>query len=457
MKEVYSTDAASGCHKSESSKKTGTIRRNPAATLLLGLTLSALIAITSGCDAKPKPTRATRLSAPEQVQESTHLLRPVEVGASFTNHPWIAHVNVADLDQDGLNDILACESRENKVLWLRQTGDIRFEEIVIHEGTPAPVHAEAYDMDGDGDLDILLSSMGQVFPNNDKIGSVVILENDGFMNFRPHVIAEKIARVCDIRAGDFDEDGLPDLAVAQFGYDQGELRWMRNLGHDWQFESIILLSLSGPVNVLVADFTGNGHLDIASNVSQQWEEVYLFANEGGGRFVPKVIFGSTNEDYGSSGISTADLNRDGRIDILFTNGDGFDYAEPGPRPWHGVQWLENMGGGFFRHHWIGDMPGAYSPVEIDLDRDGFRDVIAVSGFNDWSKPNAASLMWFRNDGNQRFEPHVLAHHPTHLMCAASGDLTGEGFLTLVTGGFHAYPPYNHRSRLLIWERADPVK
>lgn len=445
------------CEPVGRSRKSTENRDSGPTRLLLLLSSLAFALCLSGCNPKPKPTRATRLSTPNHIHQSTDLLKPVPIGADFTNHPWIAHVNVADLDQDGLNDILACESRENKVLWLRQTGGLRFEEIVLHEGTPAPVHSEAFDMDADGDLDILLSSMGQVFPNNDKIGAVVILENDGNMGFTPHVIADKIARVCDIRAGDLDGDGLPDLAVAQFGYDQGELRWMRNLGHDWQFESIILLSLSGPVNVLVADFTGNGHLDIVSNVTQQWEEVYLFANQGDGRFVSKVIFGSTNEDYGSSGISTADLNRDGRCDILLTNGDGFDYAEPGPRPWHGVQWLENMGGGFFRHHWIGDMPGAYSPVEIDLDRDGFRDVVAVSGFNDWSKADAASLMWFRNDGNQRFESHVLAHRPTHLMCAAAGDLEGDGNLTLVTGGFHAYPPYKHRSRLLIWEKAGPEK
>ena len=31
------------------------------------------------------------------------------------------------------------------------------------------------------------------------------------------------------------------------------------------------------------------------------------------------------------------------MDILYTNGDAFDYIPPGPRPWHGVQWLENKG------------------------------------------------------------------------------------------------------------------
>src|SRR5690606_35839711 len=122
--------------------------------------------------------------------------------------------------------------------------------------------------------------------------------------------------------GDFNTDGKLDLAVAQFGYDQGEIRWMENLG-DWQFKSHNLLNLSGAINICIADLTGDEKLDIVALVSQQWEEIYLFGNDGRGNFTNKIIFGSTNEDYGSSGISLCDVNRDGRLDVLYTNGDGF--------------------------------------------------------------------------------------------------------------------------------------
>ena len=116
------------------------------------------------------------------------------------------------------------------------------------------------------------------------------------------------------------------------------------------------------------DLNGDRTLDIVAVVSQQWEEIHLFENDGKGNFTAKIIFGSTNEDYGSSGISLCDLNGDGRPDILYSNGDGFGpAATPGPRPWHGLQWLENVGGGNFRFHRIGDMPGAYSPVGVDLE------------------------------------------------------------------------------------------
>lgn len=319
------------------------------------------------------------------------------------------------------------------------------------DGLTGPVHAEAVDIDGDGDLDLLVACMGELFPNNDKIGSVVILENDGRQHFTKHVIVEHIARVTDVRAGDFDGDGRLDLAVAQFGYDQGEIRWMKNQGN-WQFESHVLLSLSGTINVCVADLNGDRTLDIVAVVSQQWEEIHLFENDGHGGFSNKVVFGSTNEDFGSSGISLCDLNRDGRPDILYSNGDGFAYADPGKRAWHGMQWLENLGQGFFRYHRVGDLPGAYSPVGADFDGDGAMDIVAVSGFNDWKNPQAAALVVFANDGKMNFTQHILAHEPTQLLTCAVGDLDGSGRISIITGGFYSYPPYDRMGRIMLWRQ-----
>lgn len=420
--------------------------------LRFGLTLGVVILATSSCR-REEPKRAPlAIAAPAAVVEDLQRFENHAIGEGSVDKPLITQVTAVDLDRDGRMDILACDARANTVVWLRQSATGAWTETVLADGIAGPVHVEAVDMDGDGDLDLLVASIGQVFPSNDQIGAVVILENDGRQHFTKHVVLEHVARVSDVRAGDFDQDGRLDLAVAEFGYDQGEIRWMRNLG-DWKFESHNLLNLSGTINVCLADMNGDGTLDITAIVSQQWEEVHLFENDGHGNFRDKVIFGSANEDFGSSGISLCDLNRDGKPDILYSNGDGFDYAEPGSRPWHGVQWLENRGEGFFQYHRIGDLPGAYSPVGVDLDEDGAMDVVAVSGFNNWKNPAAASLVWFRNDGKMNFTPHVLAHAPTHLITCAAADLEGKGHPALITGGFHAYPPYEQMSRLVLWKRA----
>jgi hypothetical protein len=416
--------------------------------------LSAWGAVLLFCACGPRETTAPKPLARTPVVKDLDRYRPQSVGLPFEGKPWISHVLITDLDRDGHNDILACDDKLNGVVWLRQTAPGGFAESTLMAGLPSPVHVEAVDMDGDADLDLLVACMGEVFPNNDKIGSVIILENDGRQAFTKRVIAERIARVTDIRAGDLDGDGRLDLAVAQFGYDQGEIRWMRNLG-GWQFESKILLNLSGTINVCVADLNGDRTLDIVALVSQQWEEIHLFENDGKGNFTDKILFGSTNEDYGSSGISLCDLNRDGRPDILYTNGDGFAYSDPGKRPWHGLQWLENVGAGAFRYHRIADLPGAYAPVGVDLEGRGIMDIVCVSGFNDWNNPEAAAVVAFRNDGNLNFTLHVLAHAPIQLVTAAAGDLDGSGRPSLVTAGFYSYPPFDRMDRITLWRPAKP--
>lgn len=327
-----------------------------------------------------------------------------------------------------------------------------FAEEALAEDLPAPVHATVTDLDADGDRDVLVACMGLVPPNNDRIGSVIVLENDGRQNFAPRVLLEKVARVTDVQAGDFNADGRLDLAVAQFGYEEGEIRWMENMG-GWNFRSHQLLDRAGAVNVCVADMNADSTPDIVAIVSQQWEELYLFSNDGRGNFRSKVIYDSTNEDYGSSGISLADINRDGRPDILYTNGDGFD-LKPGPHPWHGVQWLENVGNEFFIFHRLGDLPGAFSPIGTDFDGDGDVDVLAVGCLSDWASPKAptASLIWYRNDGAQDFTPVTLAIKPTHLLTAAVGDLDGDGRPEVVTGAFYAFPPFKDMSRVTLWTR-----
>ena len=430
--------------------------RRPLPRAAVLLSALGLLAAFAGCRAERPRSAAAAPPPPTRLSPVADLalLRPKEISAGIGRPPWIAHVNTVDLDRDGRLDVLFCEAQENQVIWLRQIANDTFDEIVLASDLRAPVHVETADIDGDGDLDVLVASMSVVFPHNDRIGTVFILENDGRQNFTPHIILENTSRVVDIRAADLNGDGQLDLVLGQFGYDQGEISWLERTG-PWEYRRHVLLELSGAINACVADFNGDGRPDIVALLSQQWEEVYYFENTGGGRFITKRIWGSTNEDYGSSGLIVSDLNRDGRPDIVFTNGDGFGpAATPGPRPWHGVQWLENRGDGNFRYRRIGTLPGAYSPVAIDLDGDGAIDIVASSAYSDWNSKSANSiaLMWFRNDGQLNFEPRILARTPKDLITLAAGDFDRDGKPELVTGGFYIYPPYDQMGRITLWRR-----
>ncbi len=381
--------------------------------------------------------------------EKDDFLRPQPIGESFQEPPLISNVQAVDLDQDGLLDVVFCDIRSNSVNWIRQNPRGACIEHVLATGLRAPAHVQAIDFDGDGDLDLMVACLGLLNPSNDRIGSVVILENEGRTHFSKHVVAEGIARVSDVRAGDLNGDGRLDLAVAQFGYDDGETRWIENLG-DWKFCSHILQSLSGPINCEIADMDGDGHPDIVVVVSQEWEELYVFKGDGQGHFEPRRIWGCDNEDFGSSSMMLCDFNQDGKIDILYTNGDAFDYLPPRPRTWHGIQWLENLGGLKFKFHRIASLPGATAAKPVDINHDGHLDLFVVIAYNFWEDPRAQSLIWLENDGQMRFHRHDLANTPTHLVTLAVGDFDADGEMDAVTGGLHAYPPYDRMERVTLW-------
>ena len=70
-----------------------------------------------------------------------------------------------------------------------------------------------------------------------------------------------------------------------------------------------------------------------------------------------------------------DMDQDGALDILFTNGDTFDdqYVKPS----HGVQWLKNLGDQQYAYHRLTDLPGAHAARAGDFDLDGDLDLVAV--------------------------------------------------------------------------------
>ena len=219
---------------------------------------------------------------------------------------------------------------------------------------------------------------------------------------------------------------------------------------DWKFEQHLLQQLSGPINAIPADINGDTFPDIVALVSQEWEEIWAFINDGRGTLTPRMLWGSTNPDFGSSWMTLVDMDRDGDPDILYANGDAFEYAPPNSRPWQGVQWLENRGDLKFEFHRMIDQQGVTSPEAVDLDGDGDLDVLLVNANNDWDNPAAPSLLWLENDGKMQFTMHSIASSPTHLLTLAVGDLDGDGKPDAVTGGMHISRPYDRIGRITAW-------
>lgn len=362
--------------------------------------------------------------------------------------PQITQVRMVDLDKDGRLDVLVCDGQRNRVFWYHQLPDNKWEETPLGGELNCPAGAVAADLDGDGDLDVLVAVLGSVYPTDERVGQVVWLENrDGA--FTNHVLLDDVRRVSDVQAGDLDGDGDADIAVAVFGYHHGEILWLENKGGG-KFRDHLLFTTQGPSHVPLADFDGDGDLDIVALVSQDHEEVWAFENRGKGEFAPRLLHGFLNFDLGSSGLIAADLDRDGDQDLILCAGDNLEINHHYPQPSHGCIWLENQGGWKFAPKRIGSVGGVYAAAVADLDGDGDNDVVLACMFNDWHTPGAASLVLLDNDGKQTFTPKTLADRPIHLATVGAGDLNGDGVPDIVAGCLFLSNPSDRAGRVTLW-------
>ncbi len=377
--------------------------------------------------------------------------RPERVGPEPLDRPTITNVQIVDLDGDGAADIVACDAQAQAVYAYRRTPDGSWAEQTLGTNLIAPAHATVVDLDYDGDNDVLVSVMGNLFPDDDVVGSLVLLENDGGQ-FTKRTLLDDVRRVVDAQPGDFDGDGDLDLAVAVFGYLRGQVLWLENRG-DLQFRDHELLSAAGAIHVPVADYDGDGDLDIATIVSQEDEEAWGFENLGGGKFAPRRLWSTVNFDIGSAGLVATDLDGDDDTDLLLPVGDNLEDSYSIPQPYHGCLWLENKGGWQFAAHRIATFPGTYAAAGGDLDGDGDQDAVLVSMVNHWDEPDAPSLVWLENDGAQQFTQHTIATDPIMLVTAACGDVDGDDRLDVVAGGLHVYPPFDRAGRINLWLNA----
>ena len=367
----------------------------------------------------------------------------------------IANVNVVDLDEDGRNDVLVCDFERHLVSLIRRNESGWTEHKLA--SIPYPGHTEAGDFNGDGHTDIVVANVGSDVPTDDLVGSVVLLRGADSLYFEASTLLQDVGRVADVRPGDFDQDGDLDFVVAIFGFlKEGEIGWLEQTA-DGSYRYHRLSDKQGGVNVVPTDLNGDGRPDFIALISQQYEEVIAFVNEGGGRFSERILFKADSPTFGSSGIELVDLDLDGDADILYTNGDAFDLSTPMIRRYHGVQWLENRGDYRFVYHDLLRLYGAYRAVPGDLDADGDVDIVVTSLISDWSNPDRMSILWLENDGRQQFTPYGIGNAPTSIITAAVADLDQDGRLDVVTGSMHMSPSDPRRGRVTLWSNAGSME
>jgi hypothetical protein len=376
----------------------------------------------------------------------------------------ISNVNIVDLPPPNTSvaskrggtprDILACDMDSGLVMLLRPyETDPKWRVLASraeNKLAPSnPAKTEVVDLDGDGIMDILVADLGSFPPTDRHCGRVVWLRGEKDGSFTPITLLENVGRVADVRAADFRKlgPGNYDLVVGVFGWqafedDRVGVFYLENHTVDWKHPKFVerrFDSRHGTIHVPIADLNNDGKLDFVAVISQEHETIVAFINEGDGRFRKETLYTAPSPSYGSSGIDLVDLNGDGRLDILYTNGDTLD--EPNLyKPYHGVQWLENKGDLHFEHHALTPMYGVHRAVAGDFFGTHRPAIVAASflpndKFPDRRQRNADAIILLEQIAPGEFKRSFVARGDCDHTSCAVGDVFGTGRVDIVVGEF----------------------
>jgi hypothetical protein len=251
----------------------------------------------------------------------------------------------------------------------------------------------------DGSIDVL--TMGTMDPNDLMNGELLHIDrNPATRKIDRTVLLKRLQRPVEATYADLNGDGKEDILVCQFGFYAGQLSWFENAGST--YIEHVLEPLPGAVRTVVTDMNGDGKADIVALLSQSDEQVAIYNNEGGGRFWKKTVL-RFPPVFGSSYLDVVDFDKDGDMDLLYTNGDNADYSNSLKR-YHGIRLFQNDGNFKFRQVWFYPLYGATKAVARDFDGDGDLDVAGIAFYPDFSRNRAESFVYLENRGNGRFRP-----------------------------------------------------
>ncbi len=249
----------------------------------------------------------------------------------------------------------------------------------------------------DGEHAFWLTVMGSFSPTDAPLGLIATLPKQ--KGIASSVPIKELQRPVHSDYGDLDGDGDMDIVVSEFGKWTGALSVFINTNSN--YEKKILLSTPGAIKSYMRDMNKDGFLDIVALFAQGAEGIDIYYNDGKANFKRERVL-KFSPSMGGSFMNLIDYNDDGFLDILFTAGDNADY-KPVLKPWHGIYVFINDGQNQFNEALFIHHNGAYNAVVDDFDGDGDKDIAAISFFPDWINTPEESFVYYQNNGNNNFE------------------------------------------------------
>ena len=321
-------------------------------------------------------------------------------------------VQIADLDNDGNNDII---SAFKSIVWNKNHGnDIFSSQYLISQNINdlSTVDVEVKDLDNDGWLDIIGITGGnlEIYKN---------INGTSFIPIHTQVISEGGE---DIEISDINNDGYFDILISHRNGENPISKVLNNGNFD--FENITPIYTFGGTgfkayNFKCGDVDNDGYIDIvvgASDVS----EIHWLNNDGNGNFTYQHIVSS----IACNKIDIGDVDNDGNIDILTAGSYSYGASD--------INWLKKDSEGFSSPITI-DTQSLKSITLGDINNDGFLDIVG-SSYEYYSPYDERILYYLFNDNS--FESQITIESLGDALSltkdAVLGDLNNDNKLDIVS-------------------------
>lgn len=348
-------------------------------------------------------------------------------------------LTVCDLDQDGDGDVVALDEASGRVYVYVNVGGsaLAAPSLVADFGAPVgaidPFDVVCKDMTGDGANDIVVAINDSA--TNPEIGVWLIESNPGALQPTTTFsvatrLWDEVATAAEPILEDIDGDGDLDLALIRPVTQR--VIWARNDGaFPLTSRSALTDVIPGLVSAQIGDVDADGTIDVLATSSDLAAKLQIARGLGGGSFAPSTDFQlSTNAVRRRIRIQLADFDGDGILDILeeFTDGTNL----------YSVGWFRNFGSGtsLVNRTFLSRASGERLGASIaDLDGDGRLDVVSAVGSG--ASVQVPPVRWHVNSPAPvalsfiETIPVTLRARRTDRLTAA--DLSGDGLQDVILG------------------------
>lgn len=316
----------------------------------------------------------------------------------------------ADLDGDGDMDVVSASALDNAVLFYLNdgTGTFTAPQEVTYKSNGARIVTTG-DIDGDGRKDIIVAS----YYDHTVAWFKNSINSKGALDFGDGIIiSDSVLNAQGVTVGDIDSDGDLDVISASSG--DNSIAWYENLGDEGRFcevKRMVDHNAVGARTVVAADFDGDGDVDLASASKDDDTLAWYPNSDGKGLFNEKRIINSSA--LGAYSLYPIDVDQDGWVDLLTaSNKDNV------------VGFYRNKKDGTFEFNLIYDNAAfVLSVYGADLDGDGDIDAASASYVD-------GKIRWYRNNGDGTWTNYTI-YEGKEGHYVSGEDLDGDGDTDLI--------------------------